>query len=379
MKYFLFLQFFLILTCGYAYGQNTTKDKPFTITLNTNLSNSKEIGLKEIAENIEYIKLEFLPESVLGRIQRLVATEKYFFVFDNRDISQFSRSGKYIRKIGKSGRGPGEYPALRDFAVDESTQHLFVLGNFIRQIFVYDFNGNYVKGIKLNEEERETIDITEDGLIVLQTSPITKSLLSTEVINQQGISVLKFYSRSYLNSNSIKIAKTPNTSYIFNNNVLFKEGVNDTIYKISSKRITPYFTHSLGKYQPPVNYPYEERAKYIEIYKICESDKYIITFFFNKGLIGTAVYNKTTNETTVNMPEDKIKRGVKNDIDNGINFFMATVPFTLKTNQKEWLQILEPNLLNDYKNDNRILDNFKTIIDNFNDGDNPVIMVIRLK
>jgi len=108
MKYFLFLQFFLILTCGYAYGQNTTKDKPFTITLNTNLSNSKEIGLKEIAENIEYIKLEFLPESVLGRIQRLVATEKYFFVFDNRDISQFSRSGKYIRKIGKSGRGPGE-------------------------------------------------------------------------------------------------------------------------------------------------------------------------------------------------------------------------------------------------------------------------------
>ena len=123
MKYFLFLQVLLILNCGYTYGQNTTKDRPFTISLNTNLSNSKEIGLKEIAENIEYIKLEFLPESALGRIQSFVATEKYFFVFDNRDISQFSRSGKYIRKIGKSGRGPGEYPGLRDFAVDESTQH----------------------------------------------------------------------------------------------------------------------------------------------------------------------------------------------------------------------------------------------------------------
>jgi hypothetical protein len=36
---------------------------------------------------------------------------------------------------------------------------------------------------------------------------------------------------------------------------------------------------------------------------------------------------------------------VKNDIDNGINFFMATVPFTLKSTQTEWLQILEPNLL----------------------------------
>lgn len=117
----------------------------------------------------------------------------------------------------------------------------------------------------------------------------------------------------------------------------------------------------------------------MEIYKICESDKYIIAFFFHKGLFGTAIYNKATKETAVNLPEDKLKKGVKNDIDNGFNFFMATVPFTIKSDQKEWLQILEPNLLNDYKKDKNILGNFKTIIDNFNDGDNPVIMVIELK
>lgn len=380
MKCFSFLSIFLILNCGRIQGQSTTRDKPFSISFDANhLSNPKEIGLKDIAEDIKYVKLEYKPESALGRIQRFVATEKFFFVFDNRDISQFSRSGKYVRKIGKMGRGPGEYPGMRDFAVDESTQRLFILANFTRQIFIYDFNGNYLNNIKLNSEEREKIDITKDGLIVLQTHPITKSLLSVEIINQHGESLLKFNSRCYLTSSQIKLAKTPNISFYFNNYLFFKEGINDTIYKISSGKITPYFTYNLGKDKPPLSYAYEERAKYIEISNICESDKYIVTFFFTKGLIGTAVYNKTTKETTINLPEDKLKNGLKNDIDNGINFFLTSVPFTLKSNQKEWLQVLEPNKLNDYKNDKKMSGNFKTLIEDFKDDDNPVIMVIRVK
>lgn len=379
MKCLVLFPVFLFLNCANTQGQKISHDKPFTIPLAINLSNQKETGLKEIAKNLEYIKLEFKAESALGRIQRIAATEKFFFVFDSREIKQFSRTGKYIQKIGKTGRGPGEYPGIIDFAVDELTQRIFVLANFTRQVFIYDFTGTFVKNIRLDEIERGAIDMTGNGLLVLQTHPLTKSLLSTEILNQQGVSILKFYSRGYTNSKKIQVAKTPNFSYIYNNTLFFKEGINDTIYKISSEKITPYFFYSLGKYKPPVKYPYEERGKYIEIYKMCESDKYITTFFFHKGTIGTAVYNKRTNETTVSLPTDKLQRGVKNDIDYGINFLMLSVPFSLKTNQKEWLQVLEPNLLNDYKDSKVISGNFKTMMNKFTDDDNPVIMVIKLK
>jgi hypothetical protein len=65
-----------------------------------NISNEKGIGLKEIAEDITYVKLEKNPDCILGSIGGLVATEKYFFI-DDKEIYQFLRTGEFIRKIGK--------------------------------------------------------------------------------------------------------------------------------------------------------------------------------------------------------------------------------------------------------------------------------------
>jgi hypothetical protein len=362
-----------------SFGQQNSQELLFAIPIGINLSDQKEPTLSELVEKIEYVPLEYKPECALSRIQRLIATEKFFFIFDNRGISQFDRSGIYIRSIGKVGRGPGEYPGLRDFDVDESSQRIFILANYVRLIFIYDFQGKYIQSIRLNDDERDAIDISRDGLIVTQTGAITKSLLSTEILNQQGKSLIKFYSRCYVSDNKIKIAKTPNIVYHYNNDIFFKEGTNDTVYKIYLGDVRPSYTYNLGKFKPPLNYPYEDKVKYIEIFKICESDKKIVTFFFYKGTIGVSVYDKVSKVIKSSIQQDLTNRGIKNDMDKGANFSLSSVPFTLKTNQNEFLQVLEPNILKSYIGDQRITGNFKKVIENFKEGDNPVVMVIKPK
>jgi hypothetical protein len=309
----------------------------------------------------------------------LTGTEKFFFVSGNMGIFQFLRSGKFVREIGKLGRGPGEYPSLTDFAVDEPNQRIYILPNYIRQIMVFDFNGNHLNNIRLNSDtHNDAIDILDKGLIVLQSGMNITSLMSTEIVNEQGYSILQFNSRIYHEIRSLN-GKAPNITYWFNNNYFVKELRNDTIYKITSKALIPYCVFNMGKFKPPIILPLEETGKYIDIYRIFESDDFIFTFFTFKGTVRVAQYNKATAEVFVSLQVDKEKTGIKNDFDNGPNFYMTIIPYDIKSGKKEWLLPLSSNSIYELKNDTKIIGNFKTLVDQFNINDNPVIMVIKLK
>ena len=380
MQNFISCLVFLVCSCSYILGQNIPQSKLFTIHLAANISNQEEIGLKEIAENIEYVKLEYKPECAISRINWLVATEKYFFVSDNRGIFQFERSGKFIREIGKLGRGPNEYPNLTDFAVDESSQRIYILPNTLRQIKVFDFNGTYINSIQLNSYRyNEAIDIIDKGVIALQSGMNVTSLVSTEIINEQGKSILQFKSRIYQKIDGSITGKNINVTYRFNDNFFVKELKNDTVYKMTLQGLIPHYVFDLGKLKPPETYPYEERGKYVEIYRIFETDDYIFAFLTYKNTIGVIRYNKSTKEVVTSLPPSKEKSGIKNDFDNGLNYYMTSVPRSLDTNQKEWLLPLSPNSLYEFKNDTKITGNFKILINRYDLNDNPAIMIIKLK
>lgn len=378
MKRILLFQVFLIFCFTNIQGQTVSPSNLFIIPLATNMSNQKVIGLKEIAENIEYVKLEYRPECALGRIQWLIGSKDYFFVSSINSILQFSRSGNYIKEIGKIGRGPGEYPSPCDVAIDELNHQIYILPNYLRMIQVYDFNGKFVKSIRLQDRYIESFDLLENGLIVLQSGMNSTSLLSTEIIDQQGKKILQFNSRVYNKNDGSIAGKLYNVTYKFNNDLFVKECKNDTVYKVTSKGLMPYFIYDFGKLKPPVTKSSEE-SKYTLVFRIFETNSYIFTFFFYKESVGVARYDKTTKEVFVSTPFEKKSEGITNDFDFGLNFYLNNVPKCLKTNQKEFILPLSPNSLYEFRNNPRIIGNFKTLINQFKDNDNPVIMVINLK
>jgi hypothetical protein len=89
------------------------------------------LNLSMVADSLEYIPLETLSESLIDRIFGVVLTEEFIFLRTSIRILKFSRDGKYLSQIGSQGRGPGEYPGLRNISIDNENERVFIFPNFV--------------------------------------------------------------------------------------------------------------------------------------------------------------------------------------------------------------------------------------------------------
>jgi hypothetical protein len=76
--------------------------------------------MSEMIEDIEYVKLEHVDSIPVGDIDRLTITDNALFVFDSdAGIFHYTRDGRFVRRVGHLGRGPGEYLGINGMHVDE--------------------------------------------------------------------------------------------------------------------------------------------------------------------------------------------------------------------------------------------------------------------
>ena len=87
--------------------EETFKD----IDLANNLKDcGKPLLLSDIVKDVEYVKLETQDSILVGDIKQPKRTEKFVFIYSRNQnhVMMFDTSGKFIRKIGRVGQGPGE-------------------------------------------------------------------------------------------------------------------------------------------------------------------------------------------------------------------------------------------------------------------------------
>lgn len=82
---------------------------------------------------------------------------KYLYVFDG--------NGKFLRKIGNVGEGPGEYSILSDFDVDK--EYVYLLAS--HKLCVYNLSGEFQKEIRLKDNVR-TIKCVDGGFLTFINS-----------------------------------------------------------------------------------------------------------------------------------------------------------------------------------------------------------------
>jgi hypothetical protein len=117
----------LILTCGLitvTACNNSSKVNGDIIVLNgiEAVKNPKELKLSDIAESIEYVKLETSPECLFSE-GSFVVGKKYIVCFNRKpgNVLIFTRGGKFLRTVGSKGKGPQEveFPTNVDLSLDE--------------------------------------------------------------------------------------------------------------------------------------------------------------------------------------------------------------------------------------------------------------------
>lgn len=73
-------------------------------------------------ESVKVIPLETNDESLLAEIGEMLIRDSLIYVLDKKQsaVFVFTDEGKYVNKVDKFGRGPGEYPLLTGFCVDSN-------------------------------------------------------------------------------------------------------------------------------------------------------------------------------------------------------------------------------------------------------------------
>ena len=118
------------------------------INLSEDVSTVPSLLLSESAEKLEIVSLEMTDQSMLGEIRRIQVTDHNIWIDHGREfyIYRFSRSGKFLNKIGSIGQGPGEYTTYSTFLVDEDKKEVYIIANTYG-VLAYDFEGNFKRKI----------------------------------------------------------------------------------------------------------------------------------------------------------------------------------------------------------------------------------------
>ena len=142
--------FITILVTGvlFLFGcQNNLKNNGEVIEINLTeaLKNHKDFPLSKLVKDVEILELESNIECYIKMPHFWFLGEEYLLVFDNynRQLFLFDNSGNFIRKIGRPGKGPGEYNGMMlqgTMSTDE--KHIVITNASASIVIVYDLLGN---------------------------------------------------------------------------------------------------------------------------------------------------------------------------------------------------------------------------------------------
>ena len=149
MKSILLLLIITLLGCSSNMKQELiSKSGIPVINLSEDVSTVPSLLLSEAAEKLEIVPLEMTDESVLSDITEMQVTDHNIWIDHGREfyIYRFSRTGKFLNRIGSIGQGPGEYVNYLTFLVDEDKKEVYIFSTN-NGVLVYDFEGGFKKQI----------------------------------------------------------------------------------------------------------------------------------------------------------------------------------------------------------------------------------------
>lgn len=359
--------------------------------------------LSEMTDTVGYIKLETTAECLLANPVILAVTKEDIIINSKQkskhQLYRFSRNGSFLNKIGREGRGPGEYMDTYYCAVDEKNRQVYV--NSRSKVLKYHFNGEFINSYKTSR--------TAEHLFV-----VNDSLIATEFSIRRGnepysLVVCKFNGDTvYTKRNNIRF-KTPDVVtgvssdfdkpfFKYGNEVFFKERYNDTVFNLSANSLNPRFKTELGPYQiPPELVP--ERIGVKKTYEIAhgflrtrfdEDDNYLYIGVQTHGYAGNSIpipilYHKDDGKLYHLIGHDvssQERKGFVNDLDGTFSFWpeyvspngeMSAIISVLRVAQmQEYLKNKTVGRLKATKPNPEVY----KIIEGFKLDDNPIIAIV---
>lgn len=102
-----------------------------------------------------WVQLETLPECLIGYIDQMQVFRDKIFVLDRsvaNGVFVFDMKGKFLYQAGRKGKGPGEYYQISQFYIDSVKNAVTLLDAEMKKIHRYNLeNGRFLEAVQLDK------------------------------------------------------------------------------------------------------------------------------------------------------------------------------------------------------------------------------------
>ncbi len=245
MRFIIFLLALTIYSCTNKKPIDTNIEK-----INIDLSAiSYAKNEKEIIHPIKLVKLESSRDAYLNYVNKTLKWKDRYLVLDEKakTISQFDKSGHFIRKLNKVGKGEGEYIHITDFNINSDSTSYFILDNRSKKLLQYSFSNKYLGRISYKRLTYPAVNYFE---------LLTDSITAFYSISNQNRVVIYNHKTNTIIAKSAKVPnflgpKTPlnhfkTPFFRIGKKVYYWEMFDKNIYQVNSTGIWPVFSFNFG-------------------------------------------------------------------------------------------------------------------------------------
>jgi hypothetical protein len=317
---------FLIVSCS----NSSRIDKTFVeIDISEIPKENNSLHLKNFTDTIEYIKLEINNNCVIGGSPNFFVDGDTIISIAFRQILLFSRrDGKFIREIGKNGRGPDEYAATMGCYFEN---HRIVPTNLYKAntFYLYDLSGMANHKLWLGENFYiKTFAFMADNSI-LGYKPNMNGNDSIWLVNYDTTGkILKTYKNFLFFNDTPRVFSFGQLEckfYYYNNKLNIKQLFNDTLYCMNGTMLYPRYVFNIGENAMPYG-EFEKSGfrsywkKYCYVLNICENEDFIFFEIHFNYKIYPSYFDKQQNKVYISNDTTEVKKGFINDVDGFLPF-----------------------------------------------------------
>ena len=377
-------------------------DDFFQIKYETLLKSKETIGLSQIAANVEYIKLETKDDCLLwGGLKRYLFTDTFIFVSNRDHILKYSRDGKFIRKIGAPGRGPGEIDLIVTMSIIPDQKLIIVETNVGRKLLYFTFDGDFIKTLEFKSFV-PYIKVLRDGKYLTHDDGDSgKNKYTFCLVNEKmdTLSSVKNYNHWVYTSNIMIGIGFPQFEpyYEFGGRNYFKAMYNDTVFSVSANKIIPNYFIDFGKYRLPSELrperlgpeniqQFRDKSQNYYFGSVFEAANkiFLSSYCYGKGDPRYLLFEKENQTGTLILNESGKSTGFINDWDGGLDFWptgsvndnQVFMPINILTLQKDLDRIKTNKESIKFPEKQQQLIKMVSESDPFN---NPILMIVTLK
>jgi hypothetical protein len=274
------------------------------------------VPLSQLTDKLETIPLETTEQSLLMEYIDVKISSDYVFVTDYKKVLEFDKKGKFIRKIGMEGKGPGEYKFPHTITFDEAKGVFYIVG--MQKILLYTFGGEFITEFHIDQRMR-SLHFHEGQLLSLQNlvdkSPEGDPLDVTQFIRMtdrlEGIDTVTIRSVNVGNVGSIPPPMTT---------LSFAGGMEYVYYPaLRSPQLYPTLFAIKGDAAMPaenLNFGFEQRDEKndMHLYDIIRTDHHLFCYYIYNNHEAKGrwfVYNYATREA------HNVNKGFQDDFHQG--------------------------------------------------------------